>query len=547
MGMNMLAAKKVKLHGMKDERWTAKDHLSQYKGLTKLFQRDRKIIDYDKLLAKKKHVKELLQLQKDINQNRSDLENAMTGDRQRIRNILAEDRKLQLAYQELHINNIINHIYQDNFSKRKYLDVLKYKLKLKMEELIKFRLEEGDLENRIKYEVSDKIPIEVQVGIVTGKVQDMILKKEAAITVRNTYRILVDIMKQDAIYYDAVLNSLQEDGRAQGKCIYQTTILGQLATEYLDDRRTEFQTLQETVKKDLHHRNKKLHDVREQVEDTTKSLRGLVRRDSDLTVTTLPPSTSFTDLQKSIGEIEVVLSSLQDMTMVSNFDCIFPCMEEQARQRDRLKQLVLKNEDDKNTLLKRKNHAELIATDLTNTMNDSTMEYKDRKKVLATEISTVRLKKTEIDENIQKRGGLLLNIRKVLQQMKEMTDKIGSDVKKMKTVDINDALHKSLSTPNVLVPQIEEDGHKLIKIIENKVSILMRAAPESEKFNPQDAQEAYNKLIIRTCRLLEFSQQAVEADFFEGLSFEDNLIPTNEFIKAQSKEIVASAARTEIV
>lgn len=41
-----------------------------------------------------------------------------------------------------------------------------------------------------------KTPLEIQIGIVTGKVQDMILKKEAAITVKTTYKTLIDIMRK---------------------------------------------------------------------------------------------------------------------------------------------------------------------------------------------------------------------------------------------------------------------------------------------------------------------------------------------------------------
>lgn len=37
MGTNMLSAKKVKLHGLQDKRWTVQDHLTQYKGLVNLF------------------------------------------------------------------------------------------------------------------------------------------------------------------------------------------------------------------------------------------------------------------------------------------------------------------------------------------------------------------------------------------------------------------------------------------------------------------------------------------------------------------------------
>lgn len=59
------------------------------------------------------------------------------------------------------------------------------------------QLELAELEDRLREEAMfGSIPEEQQAQIITGKVQDAILKKEAAITVRNTYRSILNIMKK---------------------------------------------------------------------------------------------------------------------------------------------------------------------------------------------------------------------------------------------------------------------------------------------------------------------------------------------------------------
>lgn len=57
------------------------------------------------------------------------------------------------------------------------------------------------------------------------------------------------------------------------------TKLGQLGTEYLDDRRQEFQYLEKIVKKDMVSRKQDLAMVRKNVEHFSLNLRNLLRRD----------------------------------------------------------------------------------------------------------------------------------------------------------------------------------------------------------------------------------------------------------------------------
>lgn len=76
-----------------------------------------------------------------------------------------------------------------------------------------------------------------------------------------------------------VLEALQEDSKDQGKCMYNTTKLGQLATEYLDDRKQEFMELESQIKHDMKLRKEELHNVKHEVETVDKQIKRLIRRD----------------------------------------------------------------------------------------------------------------------------------------------------------------------------------------------------------------------------------------------------------------------------
>lgn len=58
------------------------------------------------------------------------------------------------------------------------------------------QLELAVLEDRIKYANPNEFPVEKQSAIITGKVQDAILKKEAALAIRQTFIQIIDIMKK---------------------------------------------------------------------------------------------------------------------------------------------------------------------------------------------------------------------------------------------------------------------------------------------------------------------------------------------------------------
>lgn len=137
---NMLSVKYEKMHGMKDDRWVCKDKIIQYKGLIKLYTRDNAITVSDDIARRKKQFREIKDLKKDIENRRDKLKNLIQGDRQELRNALAEHRNMQLAYQELPAQNVVDHVYQDNFLKRKKLDLLKYQMRQKTQKLIDIKV-----------------------------------------------------------------------------------------------------------------------------------------------------------------------------------------------------------------------------------------------------------------------------------------------------------------------------------------------------------------------------------------------------------------------
>ncbi|CAG9854030.1 unnamed protein product [Phyllotreta striolata] len=417
---NMLTASKVKQHGLTSEKWTTKDKIVQYKGLINLYTRDKKIMEMNIALQKKKQAQEMKTLQTEINLDRKKLDNACAGDNQKLRNALSNHRTLQLAYCNSTPTRVIDLIHQVSFTKRKKRDILRYRQKVESDKLIDLKLNCAVYEDRLKYE-GDKImlPSEKEAHLITGRIQDAILKKEAAIYIRNSYKEMIAIMKKDAIYFDAILASLKNDGIAQGRCIINATLLGHVGMEYLNTTKQEYHVLERVVKMDLASRKKDIASVQQNVEAFTDNLKNLIRSDSDINLgkISIKESPSFHLLQKEIETIESTLRFLKDTFFLNSFDQIFPCLKEQMRQRKRLDQLVHKCEANRDDLMEKSEKAAVLCATLQNTMVETTKMYNSDKTVLKADIKFEIQRTNEYEATIKARYNLLAKIRIALRHL----------------------------------------------------------------------------------------------------------------------------------
>ncbi|KAI4470334.1 coiled-coil domain-containing protein [Holotrichia oblita] len=172
---------------------------------------------------------------------RVDLDNAVMGDRQAIRHLLAD--KHVASYHNLHVELLY-----------------------------------AEMEDRLITAAVGQFPIEMQCKILTSHVHDANLKKEATIVIHESYKKIINVCKKDAIYFDVMLDSLRDDRVQQGKCLRNAIILGQLATEYLCDRKEEFQVLETIIQKDMQTRQIELDELIGEVQKSSRILKRSVRR-----------------------------------------------------------------------------------------------------------------------------------------------------------------------------------------------------------------------------------------------------------------------------
>ncbi|CAH1955951.1 unnamed protein product [Acanthoscelides obtectus] len=542
---NMLSANKVKLHGMTSTKWTTKDKITQYKGLINLYTRDKKIIEVDTLISQKKQTKELKGIQREIEQNRKDLENAVQGDKQKLRNTLAAHREMQLAFQNSQPQKVIDMVHQVNFTKRKTRDILKYRMKLKSDRLVDLKLRYALYEDRLKYDGQSwltMLPCERTAHLITGKVNAAILRKEAAIYIRNAYKEMIAIMKKDALYFDAILVSIRNDGLNQGKCMINATKLGQLGAEYLDDRRQDFRFLEKVVKQDMVVRKRDLAEVRHNVEQFAENLKFLLRRDSDINLgsVNLPDSPSFAKFQEDLYHVEATLKYLKDAIFTPTIESIYPCLKEQLYQKERLTELVKKCENNRDMLLKKKNHAAALKSDLENTMIETTTEYTQKKKEYLEKIKEQEKATAGYETLIKSRYNLLANVRISLKHFQILSKLLASSQKNL-SFKVPEFMPHTMEVPE----EDEVDGVKMIPELQAKFSRLAANAKEILTGTAlENGYKVFEHMIKARTQLVEADIVMSEESLIEAV-FLDSSVLTRDDVKKKSAEIVAMNAVDE--
>ncbi|GLV45882.1 Syntaxin 7 [Carabus blaptoides fortunei] len=540
----MLSIQKVKLHGMKSTKWDTQDKITQYRGLVSLYERDRKIIDADNKFVKRKLKQEISRLRKEIVEKRREYKNHVEGNRQNIRNVLSKHRDLQLVSQNMPLTKVVDVLEQRVFKKRKELDLIKYQTKLKTDQLVKIKLKQAELEDRIKYESKREIPEEETVQILQARIQDTILKIEAADEVGNTYKFIIDIMKKDAVYFDSVLAALQLDGYNQGKCILKITEMGQLAKEYLDDKKDEYVQLDLVVKQIRRERERAFKKIEDKLDYLHCNAKFLIRKDSFLELREPRKSihsNSERELMNDIDGIEKTLNTLQKITLVARIEDIFPRIQEQAQQRTRLKELVTKHTEQRNRLMNKQNQAEAMYNTLCDTMVETTAWYKEEKTRSNTDIDEMRQKNTNTLDAIKDHARVVLSVRIFLQNLYEILRFVLAP--NAKTIKDKKS-KKSLAAGEVQIVKydksIKENTKKLVEIIKQKLNLLLkvRSTKTVDAMTKETIAQMFQEFVDEiTEKNIMFPRVLKTDSFIEEIEMEDQQILSRAKIKAGSAEI----------
>ncbi|XP_053624670.1 uncharacterized protein LOC128683264 [Plodia interpunctella] len=538
----MLSAAKVRIHGMQDENWVIKDKINQYRGLIKLYERDRKIHEGDLAKQKKRYSRDIRQLRKDITTKREELGVAVYGDKQFLRNAFQEHRRLQLTYMNSQADKVLESIHQENFNKRKQLDRIRYTKKKKMEKFRLTQLESAELRDRVLYEVGGKLPAEKKEQAVANYVQRANIKKNAALAIKVMYKKILDILKKDSSYFTVVLEALKLDCRAQGKCLMGATEMGQLAMEYLDDRKYEFSKLEKEVKANMKERERTLKLVRREVAYLTESFPNLIRKEEATNLDDLyedEDAHSKHSIHWELEEVMAICKRLQKATLVSAFDHILPRLKEQQYQTDRLMMQLTLNGVKRDALIEDRKHALLMLDQLKNVGQEATAQYVRDKKQLRAEHAAEAKEEAELKRMLDEKGRLIIEMKTSLQQINELLSSVGVATQPRPFKNVPPAIQYALEDQIQPVPELEADFDKLILNARQKLNVLIQAIAKMEVTAEvrENAKVFYHNILARFM-MDNYKEDVVAEGGLIEFEMEDPNVPSHAIVKLRSKQLV---------
>ncbi|XP_045531241.1 uncharacterized protein LOC123718622 [Pieris brassicae] len=536
----MLSAAKVRIHGMQDENWVIKDKINQYRGLIKLYERDRKIHEGDLSKQKKRYCRDIRQLRKDITTKREELGVAVYGDQQFLRNAFQEHKRLQLTYMNSQADRVLESIHQENFNKRKQLDRIRYTKKKKMETFRLTQLESAELRDRLLFEVGGKLPAEKKEQAVANYVQRANIKKNAALAIKVMYKKILDILKKDSSYFTIVLEALKLDCRAQGKCLMGATEMGQLAMEYLDDRKFEFSKLEKEIKVNMKERQRTLKLVRREVAYLTDSFPNLIRKEEATNLDDLyedEDTGSKHSVHWELEEVMGICKKLQKATLVPSFDKILLRLKEQTYQTERLMMQLTLNSAKRDALIEDRKHAILMLDTLKNVGQEKTAQYVAEKNQLKAALEAEDREEKNLTNALNDRGQLVIEMKTSLQQINQLLSSVGAPNVPRRPVPA--AIQYALEDMIQPVPEVEADFDKLILTARQKLNVLIQAVSKMDVTADvrANANAFYHGILARTMRDNYKEEVVAEGGLIE-FEVEDPNVPSHAIVKLRSKQLV---------
>lgn len=133
------------------------------------------------------------------------------------------------------------------------------------------------------------------------------------------------------------------------------------------------------------------------------------------------------NLQYQVQGIEEILKQLRDTATVSKIEDVFPRMQDQQMQHERLKNLVQNKTRDRDVLLRKSKHAEEMFISYSHSMVESTFWYKAEKKRMLEECETEKAREKCANDLLQIRGEQYERVRTSLQQLAELVRVVKPD------------------------------------------------------------------------------------------------------------------------
>ncbi|XP_046826503.1 uncharacterized protein LOC124427533 [Vespa crabro] len=563
-----------------------------YTSLSFITARDKKIRALELTKLKQRVLKNLKSLQTDVREYRDIVSQIINGNKIRLLPILQQHDNFHLAFGQLESDELYKRIYQNSELFHRQLDKLRYEKeklakkffdlqvllplifnKIKIHtyihtyihtrirahlNLISFLLKylnkflfSYPLKKFEKYflleEESAEIGTDHFLECLMAYLQRSVSKQNGVKAIQNTYLKIINILKKDAIYYDALLKALKDDQKNQCKVIVKTTIMGQLAAENLDDLKEKYKSMTVDVVKNMKERERTLIIARERVADLWEYAKSLVRIESDVVLAKNNIDINdYVHLENQLKRLEEICDILKDTVLVRSHNELLPRLEEQMRQKARLINQFNYNTKERDDLLHKKEEALITLESLEHTMVATTGQYRIDKKAMLEEMEIQKKRIIDYKDLRRSHGELSIKITAALQNMlvmlvcvkqTKLLPKMNSK-KKAKTPIVDEL--DAEDTGEAVLEKIIPNGLVLLAQITRKMGVLFGISNfELDKEKNERARQLYQNYIADyNTYTLKFGKDELEPALIVEHEIVDPNVLTRADVKNRSRKVV---------
>ncbi|XP_032690544.1 uncharacterized protein LOC116853526 [Odontomachus brunneus] len=397
------------------ERCISRDRKTRYRGILKLYARDKKLRLSQATKLKSTVLRKLTSLEADVKNYRNVIKNLSKGDKLKS---LDNHKEFCLAFRQLQSSELYADIFNDNDVKRRLLDKLYYEKKKKLKYTIELQLKCSDLLNECREENDNQSHCKQQLIV---RLQRYISKYNAAKTIYSTYLPILNILKKDAMFFDTLLNILKEDQCLQCKTILRVTVMGQLAAENLDDVRQKYKQATRVILHNMRIREQMLNNVRFQVRDLWAYALSLVRVESDTVLIKKNTDESTADkiIDKQLVHLKDICDEVKEILFVRSYHDLLLRFDDQFKQRINLLARLNINIKNRDSLLSKTNYAIQICESLQYSKT-AAEQYKTYGCEILELMHIEEKREKDFQELKKTYGELFTNIRAALQNMNMM-------------------------------------------------------------------------------------------------------------------------------
>ncbi|XP_058445766.1 uncharacterized protein LOC131426964 isoform X2 [Malaya genurostris] len=537
---------------MRDPKWTAGDKMIQYVGLTKLYARDRKLNTLKTILKRKNKQQFMKNIRKTLTDDNSYLQLARFGNTQLIKNVFQEHSHLQRAYRPLTIEHIVEKMDQLTFTKRKMLDRLTHKLKTLTDNYRKELIKVSEHQDRTNFRDPQELYEEIESKSYQLKLKHCYTRIRTANAVNRAYNALVRIMLKDSIFFNPVLNALQDDLIEQGRFIQETIGTGLPAMRNVQSLQLEFEELERRTNKELTDRFQSLLQQREKLDLNNKRIHNLVRRDSDFDINLSRydrDTTSMVDLKIQTEEVERIIKKMKYATSCGEPREIFPRVKQQKRDSKQMKINLQRREHQRNVEFIENELAEINHDELANDFTYDEIRRITEYKLNQNKISLEKKRQEAISshrENIKDMSNMLkLSFQHVLDVFRNIETNNTLHVDTKNIVDYSDVNLPLLSFETAYIKRPDKmentDSALCISLAKDKIKHLMQfLETKDEDVSHPFYEKDYQYSILKEHNEQNMkSMKNIEKSIVEGLVLKDPNVFSRAQIKAMSAQIVS--------